>query len=117
MNASIHKQVVGSVGLVEMNNPTLRDINTVQIPKCSKILSIGNQRENLCVWYVIEDIDEKEFIDVEFHVFGTGNPFNLPKGGTFVYAGTVQFLDGDLVFHVFIKKEPKTDSILTRFGV
>ncbi len=73
------------------------------VPAGAKVLSVGNQREQLCVWFEVDPaaLRGKQF----FRVAGTGHPVHVPcpfgdlTVGDFI--GTVLFSDGELVFHVY----------------
>lgn len=63
----------------------------------NKFLKVGEQGENLVLW-VEESLKEKESVQVQFFVLGTG--WRYPDG--FKYIDSVQMSDG-LVWHVFYK--------------
>lgn len=62
-----------------------------------EILSVQNQREILVVW-ILEDT--KDPIEKRrFYIVGTGHPFLIDDVAN--YLGSVQFRNGDYVWHVF----------------
>lgn len=85
------------------------DDQVVKMPKNAGILSVQTQanrhsplKASLCVWALVDP--SAELCDVHFKVKGTGHPCDDLNG--FKYIGTVQFHDGQLVFHVFCKGQP-----------
>ena len=87
--------------------PELSDVITFDMPTDAKVLSVGNQRECLCIWAEVETdtIDPKNkakpMMSVRlFRVAGTGHPLEvgLPLGR---FIGTVMFANGSLVFHIY----------------
>lgn len=75
----------------------------VNVPKGAEVLSVGEQDNKIYVWVVCNPI-EKETMELEFEVFGTGHdiPTHLrPEEHRFL--GTVYFKKEPLVFHVFQK--------------
>lgn len=75
---------------------TIEDLQTVEMPEGAEILSVQNQGGDVCIWALCAPNAPKEART--FHIFGTGNPV-CDNPGRFV--GTVQILDGALVWHVF----------------
>lgn len=75
------------------------------LPVGAKVLSVGNQREQLCLWFEVNTTKDLPKTRHYFRTAGTGHPVNVPhpidavKVGRFV--GTVFFSDGELVFHVY----------------
>jgi len=77
----------------------LKDYVTLQLPLDAAVVSIGNQRECLAFWYTTGD---RLVRPRRFRVAGTGHSIeNSEEGRIGRFLGTVQFADGDLVFHVF----------------
>lgn len=75
------------------------DEQTLRLPLGAKILSCGNQFENLCIWALI-DKSQKNTEDKIIRIYGTGHDIpNLFQS----FLGTVIFDQGRLIFHVFIK--------------
>lgn len=75
------------------------DVQEVEIPIGSKLLSVQTQNGIPCLWVLVYEKNTKEVRKV--YTFGTGEPLNfLPEALTFI--GTYQMYNGELVFHVFI---------------
>jgi len=73
----------------------------ISIYKNARILKVDNQRENICLW-VLVDLDQ-ELEERVFRITGTGHLIDFPIDK---YIGTALFLNGSLVWHVFeITKE------------
>ena len=87
----IHKQILD-----------LTPIQTLSLPADSEILSIQNQNENICVWYMFShDYPKKDRI---FHLFGTGHreiPNDLDL--KLKHLASVQMSQGQFVWHIFIE--------------
>jgi hypothetical protein len=64
------------------------------MPKGSEILDAQIQGDTLCLWAIVNPIEEEE--DRKIHIVGTGNLFPEIEC---CYLGTVQ--DGNFVWHVF----------------
>jgi hypothetical protein len=77
----------------------LQDTQNIELPKGARILSVGQQKNMIFIWAVIDPTQPKEIR--RFHVFGTGHlvPEHIANCGYFI--GTVHLFDGALVFHVF----------------
>ena len=71
--------------------------SSIHIPKGAEILSVGAQRDDVCLWAMVEPDTEQE--TEEFIVVGTG--WDVPEMAR-CFIGTAQ-LDNGLVFHVFCK--------------
>lgn len=75
---------------------------SIKVPIESRILSVGNQRGNICVWVEVDTISprtnkEPTSEDVYFWVVGTGH--KVPDG--LKYVGTV--IIEPFVWHVYTK--------------
>lgn len=77
------------------------DAQTVRIPKGSVLLSVQDQGDALCLWFLCDITQEDAARYV--YIVGTGNPANGVEHST--YVGTVQMMDGRLVWHVFAGEE------------
>ena len=71
------------------------DVQRVEMPLTSKILSIQTQRDKPYMWCLVNPEDEKAFREIIIN--GTGHPVEHDAR----YIGTFQIMDGGLVFHVF----------------
>lgn len=84
----------------------LTDVVELDMPRGAHVLSAGNQNDALCFWAVV-DTQQQFMENRRFRVAGTGHPLGGADGariGTFQrgrFLGTVQFLNGRLVFHIF----------------
>lgn len=74
------------------------DHQEVTLPVGATILSVQVQREAVCLWAMV-DPEEEMGKDHTIEIYRTGHPVEHPEGLHFI--GTVQLLDGRLVFHVF----------------
>jgi hypothetical protein len=74
-------------------------VNTclVEMPSGARVLCVQAQRDELCVWAVVNPA--RQLRTHVFDVFGTGHPLPPELPGS--YLGTVQLYGGDLVLHVF----------------
>ena len=82
------------------DNPVLR------MPANAQILSVGNQREQLCLWALV-DTQTTVTEGRHFRIAGTGHPVSDGDASDYIYIGTAIMMDGALVWHVFewIEKE------------
>lgn len=71
-------------------------VSTLKVPKGSKLLYVGNQKENLYAWVEITTSKETELI--RLRCVTTGEDFLLDS---FEYVGTVLFHTGNFVLHVY----------------
>jgi hypothetical protein len=70
----------------------------VTMPRGAELLSCQVQHGEITIWALV-DLTEDDVVRT-FRVFGTGH--DVPDALTFHhYVGTVQFMNGQLVFHVF----------------
>jgi hypothetical protein len=76
----------------------ITDTQYVMLPKGAAILSVGEQRNAVCVWFVC-DSDNQLTERHRFDIYGTGNP--MPEGDLGAFLGTVLTHDQNLVWHVF----------------
>lgn len=91
---TIHKKVL------EMTSQ-----QSVSLPVAAKIISVGNQNENLCLWYITNtQIEDSETVVV--HIIGTGRELKIDKPVKFI--GTVLMMGGQLVWHVFVEEQSQT---------
>ena len=68
----------------------------IPMPKGAKLLSVQRQDGDICVWALVDPVAPTE--TRRFAVYGTGQLVPDDPGA---YVGTVQQLDGRLVWHVF----------------
>lgn len=80
------------------------DVQLIEVPRGSSVLSVQVQNSVPCIWYVVPDTETKETDKIQLMIFGTGNPI-----GENIYSydirfiGTFQMHDGQLVLHLFGK--------------
>ena len=79
----------------------ITDKQTLSVPKGAKFLSVANQNEKLCAWFLVEgDTDFELALETKtICIFGTGGPIPDKFKGEFI--GTVLMYDGALAWHVF----------------
>jgi len=75
------------------------DIQEIALPIGAEILSVQAQREQPCLWVLVDPEAEKELRT--FETFGTGHHVFYDMGVERKHIGTYQLKDGALVFHVF----------------
>jgi hypothetical protein len=73
------------------------DAQIVQMPLGAKILTAQMQRDQLCLWALVDPA--APIWPMEIAIIGTGHEARLARG--MEYVATVQELDGALVWHVF----------------
>ena len=73
----------------------IEDMRLVRMPKGAKILSVQNQREEVCIWAEVDPDAHQTIRRIAIH--GTGH--TVTPGGQFV--GTFQLSGGDFVGHVY----------------
>ena len=71
----------------------------VEMPIGAEILTIQNQKENACIWALVNPENEKE--KRHFEVFGTGHNIHYDMGFERKYINSFQMEGGNLVFHLF----------------
>ena len=76
------------------------DLQTVEMPVGTQILSVQECRDQLCIWALIND-NSGVFESRTFAVIGTGNPIPTFDDFTMKFIGTAQRYAGKLVWHVF----------------
>lgn len=76
----------------------IADAQTIEIPKCSKILHVAKQQGCLCVWYECDTDFPME--ERTIYCFGTG--YELPDE-KMRYIGTIFMYNETVVFHFYEK--------------
>lgn len=69
----------------------------VSMPIGAEVLTAAAQHDKICVWARVNP-DEQRIMKRIFVICGTGHPALFSD-----YLGTVILLDGQLVFHVFLR--------------
>jgi hypothetical protein len=72
----------------------------LELPRGAQILSVGNQKDQLVLWALI-DVECSELEIRHFLIVGTGHELRLFGKFLGKFLGTVLFHDAALVFHVF----------------
>ncbi len=73
--------------------------NAILMPVDAEILSVQTQFNKPMIWALVDPKAEKE--ERCFEIFGTGHPVYYDMGVERKFLSTIQFHDGDYVFHVF----------------
>lgn len=68
----------------------------IQVPKNGKVLTVQVQRNQPCLWILVDPNAKKEVR--KFVTYGTGHEIKYENGK---YIGTFQIDNDNLVFHVF----------------
>ena len=79
-----------------INHPIIE----IQMPIGAVVLTAQAQRDNICVWAVV-DVNQPETELRVFEVYPTGTIVREDMGTNRKYINTVQLEGGALVFHVF----------------
>lgn len=74
----------------------LMDRQTLSMPDGAKILSIQAQRDQVCLWAMVDENAQE--IARTIAIYGTGQPIPDEPG---TYMQTFQMAGGNLVFHAF----------------
>lgn len=72
---------------------------TLELPSNSKILKVANQSEVLCLWALVDPVQEEK-VPVEIEVVGTGHDVAFPWE-SYRYIDSVLMRSGSLVWHVW----------------
>lgn len=75
----------------------ITDQATLLMPQGAQILCVQVQRNEVCLWALVEPDNNNEPRDIR--IYGTGHP--VEDAQQLTYVGTFQLHDGALVFHVF----------------
>lgn len=71
---------------------------SIKIPKGFRILNLGIQNDNICVWAMVDSESPSEL--VSFEIYGTGH--EIIEDANRRYIGTVIKTYTGLVWHVFV---------------
>lgn len=69
----------------------------IEMPIGAKVLSIHQQKGQICLWALVDPEADYEVRHFVFH--GTGHHIN--EKGPLNFVGTAQFHEGEFMFHVF----------------
>ena len=87
---TIHKQMI-----------TFHHEQQIMLPIGAQVLTIEMQFDQPCIWYLCDP--SKPVVAHTIRVVGTG--IALPDDmNLFIYKGTMQIRDGEVVYHAFIKQ-------------
>lgn len=86
----------------------IQDEVSVMMPKGARVLSVQVQDGRPCLWAAVDPI-QIELEKRTFRIAGTGHPIADDVIDGFV--GTIQMLDGRLVFHVFEMNAYEEDNV------
>jgi len=70
---------------------------TIGLPFKSKVIHVNLQKDNICIWVLFSEDDEKYLEDSTFYTVTTGESFTYYSS---MYIGTVQMKNG-IVYHIF----------------
>jgi len=73
----------------------LTELQEIELPEYSEILTVQFQKDDLCMWYKFNEATEKT-VKYELKIVGTGHTFTQNE---FNYISTVQ--QGSYVWHIF----------------
>lgn len=76
---------------------SVTDSQAVDMPEGAQILTIQVQRNQLCIWALVDD--DVPPVPREIHMRGTGHDCNGVE--RLRYISTFQMMEGSLVFHAF----------------
>lgn len=79
------------------------DHQLITLPAKAKGLCVHEQRGALCLWAEVED--DNDAVTRAVLIYGTGRPLNHEES-LFEYVGTALCYHGDLVWHVYMEREP-----------
>lgn len=82
----------------------IRQKQTLSLPKGYQIISVGVQHSQLQLWVMV-DINEIINEDVNFEIYVTGHWIET-EPHWLNHIGTVQEMDGSLVWHIFQNIKP-----------
>jgi len=75
-----------------------RRVQPIEMPSHSQILSIQGQRDDICIWALVNP--KLPVVARTFEIVLTGMPI-LPNSSYRKYLGTVLFDEGSYVTHIF----------------
>jgi len=80
----------------------IADDQELNLPKDARVLTIQAQRDKPCLWALV-DPEEAEAERWQLVTLGTGHPAP-PDLAMFGYFATYQLREGELVFHVYLRR-------------
>lgn len=73
--------------------------NKIDMPKGGRVLSVQVQHGEPRIWVMVDPAAPIE--NREFSVYGTDHPIPDDQGYLKEFIGTIQMMEGNLIFHVF----------------
>ena len=84
------------------------DTFTIRMPEDAKIISVHTQKDNPCIWALVED--ENDLVDHVFSLGGTGHDMSdLAEYENTDFVGSFFVHGENLVFHLFYCGEAKEE--------
>lgn len=78
------------------------DFQILELPKKSNIISVIEQKNQIVLYAIVnDDISETELYDIIIKETGHDLPENFDL---YTFLGSVNLINGSLIFHVFYKK-------------
>ncbi len=87
---------------VDLNSVDENGLIEIYLPTGAHVLSVGNQKDQLCVWAKVNTNSVDQEL-VKFMLVGTG--IEIREDCPTRFLGTVLLHDGDLVIHVFTQSD------------
>lgn len=75
----------------------------IQLPEGFRILSVQTQREQACLWVLVNGKETKRVMH-ELLTFSTGEEIQINQDD-YEFLGSLQYGNGLLVFHTFISRK------------
>lgn len=82
---------------------SIEDRQTIDMPRGTRALSVQVQHGELTVWALVDDDQRENLAPVNFLITGTGNPIQGLAFESWRFLSTVQLMQGQMVFHVFVQ--------------
>ena len=76
------------------------DYQTIEVKSPAILLSVAEQNNNIVLYAMIDDLEYG--IPVDVRIIGTGHPIK-DDIDNYKFLGTVNLIDGGLMFHVFAR--------------
>lgn len=81
---------------------SVSDHQEIQVPAGGEFISVQVQNDVMCLWALVDEDKVQEAREIR--VIGTGHPI-YDDSGKLDYIGTVQTMNGQLIWHIFEDKE------------
>jgi len=76
----------------------------IEIPHLTKILSVAEQYDKI-VLYVLVDDENNQYKKITVYILATGEQSSCLSYDKIDFIGTVKLYNGQMFFHVFVKKD------------